>query len=174
MTSPLDWMVRVGDVPAPGLAFERQATAQECHALSTALEVMACHQLTVSGRIKTLPGSRLLLSMRIATDIEQLCVITLEPLPGRIEANLRLTLVTADDLRSQTSEILDPLAEEDEETFDGKKLELGRIVFEELASRLDPFPRQRDATLDWSDPDPSPVTTSPFAALQELKNRRKP
>ena len=47
---------------------------------------------------------------------------------------------------------------------------VGRIVFETLASSLDPYPRREGAAFNWQDPQSAgDKKANPFAALSKLK-----
>ena len=51
-------------------------------------------------------------------------------------------------------------------------MNVGRVVFETLASAIDLYPRKDGAAFDWRAPEPDKAgVVSPFAALAKLKNK---
>ena len=52
-----------------------------------------------------------------------------------------------------------------------RDLDVGRVIYEELASTVDPFARKDDAAFEWKD-EQAPTRDNPFAALEKLKRQR--
>ena len=104
------------------------------------------------------------LSGRIRASLAQTCGITLEPLPVEIDAPFRLTL--AESMEEDSEEIIITLDDESPDLIENGQIDLGQYAVEQLALRLDPFPRKPGA--EFVQP-PEPAEISPFAVLKQLR-----
>lgn len=117
-------------------------------------------------------GGMLRLNAHLSADVTQACVVTLAPVPGRIEEDFAIVYSAA----AGAAEVAID-AEEDSvrEPWPEGPLDIGEAVAQELALALDPYPHAPGAALA------SPVTTeapesdtvNPFAVLAKLKNERR-
>jgi hypothetical protein len=62
----------------------------------------------------------------------------------------------------------------DEEPMENGAIDVGRVVFEELMSGIDPYPRRPDAHFDWSGDGIEETRDNPFAALSRLRKPQSP
>ena len=104
------------------------------------------------------------LSGRIRASLAQTCGITLEPLPVEIDAPFGLTL--AESMEEDSEEIIITLDDESPDLIENGPIDLGQYAVEQLALRLDPFPRKPGA--EFVQP-PEPAEISPFAVLKQLR-----
>jgi hypothetical protein len=104
------------------------------------------------------------LSGRIRASLAQTCGITLEPLPVEIDAPFSLTL--AESMEEDSEEIIITLDDESPDLIENGQIDLGQYAVEQLALRLDPFPRKPGA--EFVQP-PEPAEISPFAVLKQLR-----
>jgi uncharacterized metal-binding protein YceD (DUF177 family) len=104
------------------------------------------------------------LSGRIRARLAQTCGITLEPLPVEIDAPFSLTL--AESMEEDSEEIIITLDDESPDLIENGQIDLGQYAVEQLALRLDPFPRKPGA--EFVQP-PEPAEISPFAVLKQLR-----
>jgi uncharacterized metal-binding protein YceD (DUF177 family) len=104
------------------------------------------------------------LSGRIRASLAQTCGITLEPLPVEIDAPFSLTL--AESMEEDSEEIIITLDDESPDLIENGHIDLGQYAVEQLALRLDPFPRKPGA--EFVQP-PEPAEISPFAVLKQLR-----
>jgi hypothetical protein len=104
------------------------------------------------------------LSGRIRASLAQTCGITLEPLPIEIDAPFALTL--AETVEEDSEEIIITLDDESPDLIENGQIDLGQYAVEQLALRLDPFPRKPGA--EFVQP-PEPAEISPFAVLKQLR-----
>jgi uncharacterized metal-binding protein YceD (DUF177 family) len=102
------------------------------------------------------------LSGRVRASLAQTCGITLEPLPLEIDAPFSLTLVEA--VEPDSDEIIITLDDESPDLIENGQIDLGQYAVEQLALRLDPFPRKPGA--QFIQP-PEPAEISPFAVLKQ-------
>ncbi|WP_298095849.1 DUF177 domain-containing protein [Brevundimonas sp.] len=112
--------------------------------------------------VPTAAGWRL--SGRIRASLAQTCGITLEPLPIEIDAPFALTL--AESVEEDSEEIIITLDDESPDLIENGQIDLGQYAVEQLALRLDPFPRKPGA--EFVQP-PEPAEISPFAVLKQLR-----
>jgi uncharacterized metal-binding protein YceD (DUF177 family) len=104
------------------------------------------------------------LSGRVRASLAQTCGITLEPLPLEIDASFALTLAEA--VEEDSEEIIITLDDESPDLIENGQIDLGQYAVEQLALRLDPFPRTPGA--EFVQP-PEPAEISPFAVLKQLR-----
>ena len=104
------------------------------------------------------------LSGRVRASLAQTCGITLEPLPLEIDAPFVLTLAEA--VEEDSDEIIITLDDESPDLIENGQVDLGQYAVEQLALRLDPFPRKPGA--EFIQP-PEPAEISPFAVLKQLR-----
>ena len=55
------------------------------------------------------------------------------------------------------------------EPIENSALDAGRVVFEALATGIDPYPKKADAAFAWNDPRATDSSINPFAVLAKLK-----
>lgn len=104
------------------------------------------------------------LSGQIRASLAQTCGITLEPLPIEIDSPFALTL--AESVEADSEEIVITLDDESPDLIENGQIDLGQYAVEQLALRLDPFPRKPGA--EFIQP-PEPAEISPFAVLKQLR-----
>jgi uncharacterized metal-binding protein YceD (DUF177 family) len=98
------------------------------------------------------PGKVLSVKGRVSARVTQSCVITLDPVPGKIDEEIDLVFSQNPE---RTADIIDP---NEAETLDGEEIDVGEVVSEELSLSLNPYPRR-------SDIDPGSVELGPGARL---------
>ncbi len=168
----LDWKHDTRAVPEAGLVVEREATAAERAEIAAAMELVACNRLVARYTIHPLDHGRYRLDGTVEVAVTQACVVTLEEIARTYSAPLDVELwpaeaLAADDEDEET--VIDPMGADREPLEDGR-IDAGRIVYEELASAIDPFPRRDGATFEWEDREGA-ARTHPFAALEKLKRK---
>jgi uncharacterized metal-binding protein YceD (DUF177 family) len=104
------------------------------------------------------------LSGRVRASLAQTCGITLEPLPVEIDAPFSVSLAEAVD--EDSDEIIITMDDESPDLIEDGQIDLGQYAVEQLALRLDPFPRKPGA--EFVQP-PEPAEISPFAVLKQLR-----
>ena len=104
------------------------------------------------------------LSGRVRATLEQVCGITLEPLPVQVDERFSVDLVEA--AEPETDEIEVTLDDNAPDVIEEGRIDLGQYAVEQLALALDPFPRKAGA--EFVQPD-EPAEISPFAVLKDFK-----
>ncbi len=169
---PLEWTLAVDAVPDRGIPVVVVATDAERASVAKALSLLSLAQLKFAGRAVHLAGGRYRLTGQITAELEQACVITLDPVPARIDCAL--------DVEFRPDAMATPLAEVDVELDEASeiepivkgRLETGRVVYETLAAALEPYPRKPGEAIDEMLAAPKGADTAkanPFAVLAKLK-----
>src|SRR5688572_20953439 len=84
MTEELGWDHAIGDIPDNGLQVERAASAEEREAITRSLDLLACSSLTARYTLVPRSAGHFRLTGTLTAQIEQSCVVTLEPLSNEI------------------------------------------------------------------------------------------
>ena len=154
---PLDWGHEIDEVHAGGLEIQRKATAAECAALARALDILQCDSLDVSYRLRRAPAEGYRLRGKLIAEVDQACVVTLAAVHETVRVEFDVEFRPAEEVASLDGGAVDLEEQTEIEPIDGKWLAVGRVVFEELAAGLDPYPRRPGAEF------------APFAVLAKLK-----
>lgn len=106
------------------------------------------------------------LTGRVVATLEQVCGITLDPLPVQVDERFSVDLVEA--VEPETDEIEVTLDDDSPDVIEDGRIDLGQYAVEQLALTLDPFPRKPGA--EFVQPE-EPAEISPFAVLKAFKAR---
>lgn len=146
-----------------------EATVAECAALAARFGILGIGSLSARIRLEPETGGSIRARGTLAAEVEQACIVTLDPVRQQVRATIDLRLLEegaapADD---------DPDSPDEIETSGGM-VDLGEAVAEQLALALDPYPRAEGAELPPLDPpeEPEPERPgkpNPFAALGKLR-----
>lgn len=151
----------------------------ERQAIAAMLDLAGLDRLSFAFRLARRGEGRLGLRGKLLASATQSCVVSLEPVESALEIPVELEFwparlietyeATADETASQ--ELLDwP-----EPIVDGK-IDLGPIIYQTLATGLDPYPKREGVSFAWSEGGPgsggAETPKGPFAALEQLKQRR--
>lgn len=169
MTDQPNWIEKAAEIPAGGLERDREATPAELQAIAQALDILKVASLSTNYRINAIAGNGYRLRGAITASVEQACVVSLEPVSGKVEAPYEVEFFAAVDVKDDGEEA-SILEGTDIEVLEHGIIPVGRIVYETLSASLDPYPRRPDAEFNWEDPKAKdPEKVSPFAALSKLK-----
>lgn len=167
MTTVVDWVHETRSIPEAGLDVTREANEETRAALAEALGIAVCKSLIARYTIRPFESGRFELHGTAEMEAQQACVVTLEPLERTYRIRLDVAYWPPELLGDGPGMDIDSLADDPEPIEDGR-LDVGRVIYEELASTVDPFPRKDDATFAWKD-EQVPERDNPFAALEKLK-----
>ncbi len=163
---------------------EISATPPERAALARRFRLVGFDLLRATAKIEPADGPGLLrLSGHFSAEVTQACVVTLEPVASRIEADYtQLYSLEPGPLPASVDGedvVVDPEAEEPPEPLGPDGLDLGEAVAQQLAVALDPYPRAPGATLAEALEvleAPGAAETGPregFAVLEALRRRER-
>ena len=181
----LTWVLPCADVdrvPAQaGYAKTWAATEVERAAIVEALDLTQCFSVSAKVTVHARAGGRYVVTGRLLADVEQACVVTLEAVSQHIDERFQGEFCPQADLAAAGPVEAHFDADADDEPIaiiDGQ-LDVGQLVFENLALAIDPFPRAADAEDVRLERGPSgPTKTAdavterapnPFAVLAKLK-----
>lgn len=176
---PLEnWSHRVADIPERGLEIVREATPVERAELAKELQLIELSSLNTTYRVRAIGGGRFSVKGELSAVATQSCIVTLEPVPAKINESF-------DEEFWPEDQVPEPLADGEEEERDALAtivpeaiqrglIDIGRLVYEQLATAIDPYPRAPSAEFSWADDakDGSEGKPgNPFAALAALKDK---
>lgn len=153
-------------LPEGGLSLAIVADPAERERLARRLDLVELTRLEAHVTVDRLPGELVRVRGDAAADLQQSCIVTLEPVAQALEFALERLFGPGGDPDSGEI-VLDPDTL-DIEPLDGPRLDLGELVAEELALALDPYPRAPGAEAPAGKGEPE---TGPFAALEALRRR---
>lgn len=173
MTVPVEFSrpLLLDAVPPDGVTVPLEASVAECRALAARFGLVELGSLAGEVRVTPVAGTATyLVTGRLVAEVAQTCVVTLEPVPARVEAEF--DRLFSRDLPAETDGEVEIDAEaETPEPLATDRLDLGEILAEELSLALDPYPRAPDADRHLAEfgGDRSGATGSPFSTLASLR-----
>ena len=113
----------------------------------------------------------------LQAEVTQTCIVSLDPVEARLEVPVEAEFWPAALIGPSERSTEEPerpgLFDWPEAIVDGR-IDLGPIIYESLATALDPYPKREGASFDWSQEPPGEAEAArsgPFAALAALKRR---
>jgi uncharacterized metal-binding protein YceD (DUF177 family) len=173
---------RLIEVEALGTeAVERsiEATDAERAALVRRFGLLSLDRLAAQLVVQREAGRRVRVTGRFEAELQQRCVVSLLPVESRIAD--RFVTIYSDD-PAVAGEPIDWDDDEEIEPYGNGTIDLGEGVVQQLAVRIDPYPRAPGAALpegyaadggleDGPDGGPGEVAESPFDELSALRGR---
>ena len=160
---------------------EISATPHERAALARRFGLFGFELLRATAKIGPVDGTAGLLRLggHLSAEVSQACVITLEPVASRVEADFTLLYSLEPGpapapLGVAAEVVVDPEAEDPPEPLGPGGLDLGEAVAQQLALALNPYPRAPGAALAEVPGAPVAADAGPragFAVLEALKRR---
>ena len=166
---PLDWHHAIDEISAGGLEMKRVATEAERAAVAAALGILGCESLEAKYRIKRAPADGYRLKGKVRVDVLQACIVTLAPVLETVVIDLTVEFRPVEEQKDAMGGSVDLDEETEIEPIEGKVLAVGRIVYEELAAGLNPYPRRPGAEFAPAAEISDDTKENPFAVLAKLK-----
>lgn len=171
MPQPVEFSrpVDVTRLPAGKAVYDIAAAPAERAALARRFGLIALDRLEASVTLERLAGDFVRLSAALTADVVQQCVVTLEPVPSRVED--RSSLVYGESAVPEGDELDLTLDGESElvEPLEGGVIDIGEAVAQQLSLALDPYPRAPGAPAVGEETDAA--ASSPFAVLARLREK---
>ncbi len=173
----LSFPVHVAHLPKDGLAVRFEGTDKERTALARGhglldVQSFACDLVVTKWR-----GDGVKIAGKLVAEVTQQCVVTLEPLEGRVETDFEGVFIPENSklarlATGERGEIMVHAESADlPETFSGTTIDAGALAEEFFELALDPYPRKPGA--DFQQPQAAgDAAESPFARLSALKGAR--
>jgi len=160
---------------ADPVAVRIAARPEELAALARRLDLPSLGRLEASLTVRRRAGGTVLVDGTLSADAVRACVVTLEPVPERVEH--RLAALFAPPALLDDGIDVDPDGDEDPpEPIEDGRIDLGELAAQHLSLALDPYPRAPGAALDPSlaaaapeEPEEEAARGTPFAALARLR-----
>lgn len=156
---------------------EISATGKERAALAERFGLLSLDSLTASFTLKRARRDLVRVKGRVSADLVQACVVTLDPVPARIDERFEVDFVEGAQPVVADLDLDVEGAEAPEPALDGW-IDLGELAAEQLGLAIDPYPRKLDAALPAEWAAEAAVETAqaarpnPFAALENLKSKK--
>ena len=153
---------------------EITASDKERAALVERFGLLSLDNLTASFTLKRARKDLVRVKGRISAELAQACVVTLEPVPARIDERFEVDFLEGVQPAVTDLELDAEAAEAPEPAPDGW-IDLGELAAEQLGLAIDPYPRRPDAEVpaEWkAEPTAEPAAVerpNPFAVLEKLK-----
>lgn len=176
--SPVSYPVHVARLPEKGLPVSFSADAETCAALARDHDLEEIRAYSFDLLVTRWKKDGVKVAGKVTADIVQLCVVTLEPLENRVEAEFEALFVPEGSRLARpydpSGEILvDAEGEDAPEPFSGDSVDVGAVAEEHFELAVDPYPRKPDAQLP-RELEPQPEDKpNPFAKLAALKREGK-
>lgn len=155
-------------------SFELRPDAAVCAALAEELNLLGLRKLSLIGKVAAQGGRDWLLTARFGATVVQACVVSLEPVTTRIDADVR-RLYLSDLPEPESLEVEMP--EDDSLEPLPKHIDLDALLAEALALNLPLYPRKEGIDLgeaQFAAPGVEPLTdeaVKPFAGLAQLRDK---
>jgi uncharacterized metal-binding protein YceD (DUF177 family) len=174
-TSPIAFRVHVRRLPKKGMPVRIEADARQRSALAAAHGLVSVGSFVAELLVKDWKAHGVRVEGRVDADIEQACIVSLEPVSAVIAEEIDAVFVPEDSRlaradRSAEGEIhLSPDGPDAPETFAGDEIDVGALAEEFFGLAIDPYPRKPGAVA--SGPSSPPEREGPFAALAALRGK---
>lgn len=171
MTEDTLWSVpvRVDDVPAEGTHLRLAADAAVRERIVRSAGLVALLRLEAAFDLARRDRDGLRVTGTVSAEVEQTCVVTLEPVRNAVREQVELAFSPAAAGRGDGGVPAEPAAGEPE-PLEGGTVDLGALAVEFLMLGIDPYPRKPGAVFE--PPADLQAQAHPFAALAALKPSR--
>jgi uncharacterized protein len=160
-----------------GASGEIAATRAEMDAIARMLDLVALEGLTFIYRLKHGGGGRLHLTGSLHAKVTQTCVVSLDPVEASLDVPAEVEFWPAsliDELERSAEEPGSLVLLDWPEAVVEGRIDLGPVIYETLATALEPYPKREGVSFDWSQgpsEEAGSAKSGPFAALAALKRR---
>lgn len=175
MANVSEWTHPVSEIGETGLDVKRAATAEEREALAAKLGIVGCNRLVASYRILHAPDGRFKVEGTVDGEVVQACVVTLDPVVQHMSEPIAVEFRPKPQIEPKDDSEHEVFVADDPEPIENNRLGIGRVIFEIVASALDPYPRAANAALEPGEGQAAPAGSkaNPFAALADWKPKER-
>jgi uncharacterized metal-binding protein YceD (DUF177 family) len=174
--TPISRQLKVDEI-RDGASGETDATPTEMADIASMLDLVGLGSLSLTYRFRHGGGGRLRLTGRLKAAATQTCVVSLDPVEVSLDVPVEVEfwpVSMIEELEQSAEEPGGSGLSDWPEPIAGGRIDLGPVIYETLATALDPYPKQEGVSFDWPQGAPErgeASEASPFAALAELKRR---
>lgn len=172
--SPVSFKASITRLPQRGMPVVIVADEHQREALAAAHDLVSVESFRAELLVAPWKRNGVKVSGKVAADIIQECVVTLDPLPARIEEEVEGLFLPADSKLGRLGfegggELhIDFEGPDSPETFTGDTIDVGALAEEFFGLGIDPYPRKAGAQVA-SAPEAEPA--APEGPLQEKLRR---
>ncbi|MBK5198551.1 MAG: DUF177 domain-containing protein [Methyloceanibacter sp.] len=160
-----------------GASGEIEATPSEMADIARMLDLVELAALAFTYHLHHGAGGRLHMSGRLKAAVTQTCVVSLDPVEATLDVPVEVEFLPVsliEELEQSVEETGGSGLLDWPEPISGGKIDLGPVIYETLATALEPYPKREGVSFDSSQGAPEVGAaggTGPFAALAGLKRR---
>jgi hypothetical protein len=165
-------LVDLAGLDARELVRSIEAAPAERRALAGRRGLIALHALSASVRIRRRSERVVELAGAFEADVEQACVVTLEPVPAHLSRKFhQIYSADVDDLPGEVVVSADEDEDDAPEPLPEHGIDIGEAVVQQLAVALDPYPRKPGAEIppEHAGSGPEAGRNGAFAGLARLR-----
>ena len=171
---PWSFPVLVSQLPDAGLHQVLETTPAQRGLLAAAAGVTAVLKAEASFDVTPEAGGRVHVTGTVRARVEQICVVSLDPVQNDVEEPIEVTFVPAEQISATPKSVQKEQGDEAEipdppEAIVNGAIDLGQIATEFLVLGIDPYPRKPGVAFE-STETPADPDEHPFAALRALKD----
>ncbi|MFC6489929.1 YceD family protein [Nitratireductor sp. GCM10026969] len=177
-TSPVSYPLRVNRLPEKGTTVTIEADSAQRAALARLHDLLSVERFRAELTVRPWKAGGVRVLGRVEADIMHSCVVTLEPIAGRIDEDIAATFVPEGSRLARVEHeggelVLDPEGEDPPEPFIGDSLDIGALAEEFFVLGIDPYPRKEGVKLDPPEEEaPAKADAGPLAReLKKLRDR---
>jgi uncharacterized metal-binding protein YceD (DUF177 family) len=175
VSPPLSRTLRVDELKE-GEERTIEVNRAERETIAALLDLAALDRLNFAFRLHRRGQGRVALHGTLAAAVTQTCVVSLEPVESALDVPVEVEfwpIPMIDDLAASPDEAASHGTLDWPEPIEGGKIDLGPVIYETLATALDPYPKRKGVSFEWSEAGGAGAepeqAESPFAALKRLK-----
>jgi hypothetical protein len=174
--APLSRTLKADEI-RDGASGEIVAQEAEMAAIARMLDLARLEGLAFVYRFARTSGGHLRLTGKLTAKLTQTCVVSLDPVETElgllVEVEFWPVTLVEELVRNAEESGSHEILDWPEPILDGT-IDLGSVIYESLATAIDPYPKREGANFQWTDrpPEASEAGNSgPFAALATLRRR---
>jgi uncharacterized metal-binding protein YceD (DUF177 family) len=169
MTPEFSRPVRLDELSAQERIYEIEANPTERAALAQRFALQEIGKLVATVGIRNERGGQgVRLKARFEAELVQTCVVTLDPVPARIDSTFEVVYDRS--TKDVGHEVVVDRSDVDVLPLEGETVDIGEAVAEELALSLDPYPRVPGAVVEGGET-PHDGGHRPFEILARFKGK---
>ena len=172
--SPVSHKVQVSHLPKKGVRLHVEATERQRAELAKNHGLLSVEAFSTELLVAPWRGDGVKVTGTLSADVTQQCVVTLEPVPARVETEVEGIFVPEGSKLARIPDgehgeiVVHADSPDIPETFAGNAIDAGALAEEFFELALDPYPRKPGVAFD--QPGGEDIErTSPFAGLSALK-----
>ncbi|HEX7776829.1 MAG TPA: DUF177 domain-containing protein [Parvibaculum sp.] len=168
------------DVPPSGTEMRFEANEQQRAALAKRFNIIELNSLRGVAKVKSWRKVGLALEGHFTAELVQACVVTLEPVPEKLDESFKLYFLPEEMIGgsaapgSEREIVIDVVSEEPPEALENGGIDVGEAVAEQLSLAMDPYPKKAGVVFEppaEGADEAGARPANPFAALEKLKKK---